>query len=100
MNKPLIIRPEAEADLDEAYQWYEEQAPGLGADFLLCVDAIMASIERNPQLYPVLHKDIVRRALLRRFPYGVFFAEGKRNISVIGVLHAKRSPKVWQDRVC
>ena len=68
MKKPLIVRPEAEVDLAEAYQWYEQQVHGLGAQFLLCVDAVMASIERNPQLFPVVHKGVIRRALTRRFP--------------------------------
>lgn len=99
MKKPLIVRPEAEADLAEAYEWYEQQVRGLGAEFLLCVDAVMASIERNAQLYPVVHKGVVRRALTRRFPYGVFFVEGERIISVIGVVHTKRNPRVWQGRL-
>ena len=72
MKKPLIVRPEAEVELAEAYQWYEQQVHGLGAQFLLCVDAVMASIERNPQLFPVVHKGVIRRALTRRFPYSVF----------------------------
>jgi toxin ParE1/3/4 len=72
MKKPLIVRCEAEADLSAAYQWYEQQVRGLGAEFLLCVDAVMASIERNPQLYPVVHRGVIRRSLTRRFPYGVF----------------------------
>ena len=99
MKKPLIVRPEAEADLAEAYEWYEQQVRGLGAEFLLCVDAVMASIERNPQLYPVVHRGVIRRALTRRFPYGVFFVEGSTAVSVIGVVHAKRNPRVWQDRL-
>jgi len=99
MKKPVIVRAEAEDDLAEAYQWYEQQVRDLGGEFLLCVDAVMASIERNPQLYPVVHKDIIRRALMRRFPYGVFFVEGDRSVSVIAVAHAKRNPRVWQDRV-
>jgi hypothetical protein len=93
MKKPLIVRSEAEVDLAEAYQWYEQQVHGL------CVDAVMASIERNPQLFPVVHKGVIRRALTRRFPYGVFFIEGERSISIIGVAHAKRNPRVWQARV-
>jgi plasmid stabilization system protein ParE len=99
MKKPLIIRAEAEADLVEACRWYEQQVPELSAQFLLCVDAVMASIERNPQLYPIVHKSIIRRALTRRFPYAVFFIEGERHISVVGVIHAKRSPRVWKDRI-
>ena len=98
MKKPVIVRAEAEADLAEAYQWYEQQVRDLGGEFLLCVDAVMASIERNPQLYPVVYKGIIRRALMRRFPYGVFFVEGERSVSVIAVTHAKRNPRVWQNR--
>jgi plasmid stabilization system protein ParE len=98
MKKPLIVRSEAEVDLSEAYQWYEQQVRGLGAEFLLCMDAVMASIERNPQLYPVVHRGVIRRALTRRFPYGVFFVEGEQGISVIAASHAKRNPRVWKDR--
>ena len=68
MKKPVIVRAEAEADLAEAYNWYEQQVCDLGGEFLLCVDAVMASIERNPHLYPVVYKSIIRRALMRRFP--------------------------------
>lgn len=50
MKKSLTVRPEVEADVDEAYLWYEDKASGLGAHFLLSVDAVMASIERNPQI--------------------------------------------------
>ena len=98
MKKPLIVRAEAEADLLEAYRWYEQQVRDLGGEFLLCVDAVMAAIERTPKLYPVVYKGIIRRALLRRFPYGVFFVEGERSVSVIAVAHAKRNPRFWQDR--
>ena len=99
MKKPVIVRAEAEADLAEAYQWYEQQVPDLGGAFLLCVDAVIAAIERNPQLYPVVYKGIVRRALMRRFPYGMFFVEGEQGVSIIAVAHAKRKPRIWQDRV-
>ncbi len=99
MKKRLIVRPAAEADLAEACGWYEQQVRGLGAQFLLCVDGVMASIQRNPQLYPVVHKGVIRRALTRRFPYGVYYVEAKRAVSVIAVVHAKRNPRVWQDRL-
>ena len=98
MKKPVIVREEAEADLSEAYQWYEQQVRGLGGEFLLCVDGVIASIEKNPHLYPVVHKGVIWRALSTRFPYGVFFVEGTQSISVIAVAHAKRNPRVWQER--
>ncbi len=99
MKKPLVVRSEAEADMAEVYWWYEDRLSGLGAEFLQCVDAVMTSIESNPQLFPVIHRGIVRRAITRRFPYCIFFVEGKRSVSVIAMTHAKRRPRVWQERV-
>lgn len=60
MKKPVTVRGEAETDLAAAYQWYEQQVHGLGGDFLLCVGAVMASIERNPHLSICLKPFIVR----------------------------------------
>jgi len=97
MKSPLIIRPEAESDLAEAYRWYEAQVPGLGSDFLLSVDAALSSIRRNSELYPVVYKN-VRRSLIRRFPFGVYYIIEKERIVVLAVMHAKRDPGTWQDR--
>jgi hypothetical protein len=58
MSRELIIRPEAEADLSEAFNWHEVRVPGLGSEFLLDIDALLNSILRNPQQYPVVHKTI------------------------------------------
>jgi len=98
MTRRLIIRPEAEAEMTEAYNWYEARVPGLGSDFLLSVDAILHAIARTPQQYPVVHRHI-RRALTRRFPYEVFFLEEDSRIVVLAVFHAKRNPKNWRERV-
>jgi hypothetical protein len=76
MTRRLVIRPEAEAEMAEAFEWYEERLPGLGASFLLCVDAVFHGIVRDPQLWPRIHRE-ARRALTRRFPYEVFFVAGR-----------------------
>jgi len=93
----LVIRPEAEADMGAAFDWYEERVAGLGSDFLLNVDAAFHAILRSPQQYPVVHKNL-RRALVRRFPYQIFFALEEHSIVVLAVFHAKRSPKRWRGR--
>lgn len=97
MTRRLIVRPEAEAEMAEAFDWYEDRVPGLGADFMLCVDAVLGAVVRNPQQFPRVHR-AVRRALTRRFPYEVFFVEGAERIVVLSVFHAKRNPKRWQVR--
>ena len=98
MKRPLIVRPEAEKELAEAYEWYEAQVQGLGSDFLLHVEAALSSLQRSPQWYPVVYKN-VHRCLVRRFPYGIFYLVDKERIIVLGILHARRDPRTWRDRV-
>jgi len=97
MNYKLIVRPEAEAELEEAYLWYEQQIVGLGSQFLLSVDAVTNTIRRNPLQYPVVYKDI-HRALTRRFPYQIFFTVDDTYVVIIAVFHGMRDPSVWQSR--
>jgi hypothetical protein len=54
--RELIFRPEAEAELSEAFEWYEPRVQGLGAEFLLAIDATLASIVRNPLQHSLVHK--------------------------------------------
>ncbi len=72
LSRKLLVRPEAEADIADAYNWYRVQGAGLSSEFLRAVDACLSSIEREPLAYAIVHKQ-VRRALLRRFPYSIFF---------------------------
>jgi plasmid stabilization system protein ParE len=98
MRRRLIIRPEAEAELAEAFDWYERRVPGLGADFLAAVDGALDSLLGNPLQHPVVYKT-VRRALLRRFPYQVLFLVEEEAITVIAVFHGARDPRIWRDRI-
>jgi toxin ParE1/3/4 len=97
MSRELIIRPEAEADIAEAFDWYEARVPGLGSHFLLVLDAAFNSIVRNPNTYPQVHKR-VHRALTRRFPFAIFFVVEKKSIVVLSIFHVKRDPRVWKKR--
>ena len=93
----LLITSAAATDLTTAYDWYEEQSPGLGAEFLRAVDAVFATAQRTPELFPPV-RGRTRRALLRRFPYGVFFTGAEDDVVVLGVVHSRRHPRVWQSR--
>ena len=64
MSYSLVIKPEVEADLHHAMEWYEEQRTGLGEEFVLEVEATLDRIIENPMLYAVVHRDI-RRALTK-----------------------------------
>lgn len=92
-----VISP-AEADLDSAADWYKRIRPGLRDDFLLCVDEAIAIILRQPLAYQKVRGDI-RRILIRRFPYGIFFRISEKQIKVIAVLHNRRSPFFLEKRM-
>jgi len=93
----LRLTPEAEDDLDDTYAWYEAQRPGLGDAFLRALDATMATVQRQPEAYQLVD-ETMRRALLRRFPYAVFFEVVSKEIVVYGILHAARDPRAWKRR--
>lgn len=98
MSARLIVRSAAETDIAEAAIWYEGRARGLGADFLRAVDVALAEVARTPGRFPLVHREC-RRALLRRFPYAVYFVSGSRTVSVIACLHVRRDPQTWERRV-
>ena len=97
MKYSLIVRPEAEQDIQGAFSWYEYRVSGLGREFLRCVDAAFSKINRSPAIYPAIYKDI-RRVLTRRFPFAVFYMMADEKIIVLAVLHARRDSRLWQKR--
>ena len=82
-------------DVDGIFDWYEDERPGLGQEFLEELRTAYARILTGPFRYQILSSDI-RRVLLRRFPYAVFFAVEGNNIVVTRVLHTRRDPHEWQ----
>jgi plasmid stabilization system protein ParE len=97
MARRFIVRPLAEADLEQAANWYDEEQAGLGSRFLSDVDQVFGRIDAMPLQFPVVSENI-RRALLHTFPYAVYFRETDETIRVLAVLHLRRRPGLWQVR--
>ena len=89
MKFEVLVRGKAKADIRRAAKWYEYQRKGLGREFIAEVDAALQRIQTNPEQYEIVHREI-RRVILRRFPYGVFYRIRTMKISVFAVLHLKR----------
>lgn len=98
MAANLIIAPEAAKDLAEAYDWYEGRRPGLGEDFLSCVEASITMICRFPEMYPRAYENY-RRGLVRRFPYAVFYENSRDTVTVFALFHTALDPEKWRDRL-
>jgi len=98
MTAELIIAPEAERDLAEAYGWYESRRVGLGEEYLSCVDACIEAVRRLPEMYGLIHENY-RRALVRRFPYVIFYEYLDNTVTVYCVFHTVRDPEKWRQRL-
>ena len=93
-----FLTPEAEADLDGAFEWYEDQLLGLGDEFMAAVEQQFERILENPRLYQVIHGS-VKRALTRRFPYAIYYLLEPDAVVVLGVLHQARDPEQWKQQL-
>jgi plasmid stabilization system protein ParE len=97
MTRRFIVRPLAEADLEDAARWYDDERAGLSERFLSDVGRTIARIRERPFEFPAVSGD-VRRALLHTFPYAVYFRTSDEAVVALAVLHLRRNPKVWRGR--
>ncbi|NEP61285.1 MAG: type II toxin-antitoxin system RelE/ParE family toxin [Symploca sp. SIO2G7] len=95
MAYQVLVLPEAEQDLEDAYNWYEEQNTGLGSEFIRVVDASFSTIQRNPFASAVVYQQ-VRRKLIRKFPYSLLYIVRDEIIVIVACFHVKRDPQQWQ----
>jgi plasmid stabilization system protein ParE len=97
MTSRFLIRPEAQADIEQSAFWYEDRRPGLGELFTGELFELIHRIVEAPLQFPSVGA-LVRRGLLHKFPYAVYFLLEREDAVIIAVLHQKRDPAVWQGR--
>jgi plasmid stabilization system protein ParE len=93
----LNIRPEASADIAEAFSWYEDQRPGLGPEFEAELNRTFGYIVDMPLGSRLVHRS-VQRALMHRFPFSVYYSVSGELIEIRAVLHYRRHPRKWLRR--
>lgn len=95
---PVVFLPQAEQEMLEAARYYESQAVGLGADYLLEVERAVAAIAESPKTWPIIEGEL-RRRLVRRFPFGILYYIDPNEIAVVAVSHLRRKPSYWRGRI-
>lgn len=94
---PVVVRPAAEADIEDAFHWYDEQRAGLGKEFRAELRVAFDAISKDPLLSRVLHRN-TRRYLVRRFPYAIYYRVFPDRVVVVACMHGRRNPRRWQSR--
>jgi plasmid stabilization system protein ParE len=92
------FHPEANAELNEAVDYYNNCQPNLGSDFAREVHTAIQNILAYPEAWTLLSKR-TRRCLVHRFPYGVIYQITGGAILIIAVMQLNRKPGYWRDRV-
>jgi len=93
----IVIKPNAETDATKAAIWYNIQRERLGEEFLLAFEAKLNEIQLNPNQFFTVYKNL-KRAFLKRFPYGIFFIIDYDTIYILAIVHTSRNPKTWKKR--
>ncbi len=99
MRLSVEFRPQAEAELYEAFDWYEEQELGLGVRFRKAVEERIASIETRPLSFPIIENTRYRNALLDRFPFVIIVVREGSTLVIASVFHTSRNPAIWVNRI-
>ena len=97
MTRRFVLRPRAENDIQSAFEWYETQRSGLGEQFLTAVRERLEAVRSFPESNSIIYRD-VRRAVVSRFPYLIFYVVRPTRVAVLAVLHHARNPAVWPRR--
>jgi plasmid stabilization system protein ParE len=92
------FHPEAEEELFAAIDFYEEREAGLGFDFSIEVFTAIKSVVAYPSAWPI-REESIRRCLVNRFPYAVLYSVESRGIFILAVMHQRRKPGYWKERV-
>ncbi|MBQ1762983.1 MAG: type II toxin-antitoxin system RelE/ParE family toxin [Aquincola sp.] len=87
----LVFTPEAFDDLQRARDWYENRRAGLGTQFLVAIETALEQVSRAPDGYRLLEGRF-RRAVVRRFPYHLYFTHDDQQITVLLVFHTAQDP--------
>jgi plasmid stabilization system protein ParE len=94
----VVLVPEAESGVREAYEWYESQDRGLEEEFLHCLESGFSQIAQKPEIFPIRFGSF-RRILLRRFPFAVYYDHDNHSIYVYYIFHCSQNPAKLAKRL-
>lgn len=96
--KPFFLHTDAEAELRQALEHYEQQRSGLGREFREEFEAALERVRHNPYLYAAEDDSGARLCPLRRFPYHLVYLDLDDRIWIAALAHQRRRPGYWTRR--
>lgn len=93
----ICFLPEAKDEFVEAAKFYKKREAGLGDRFLDELENCLERVISQPSLGSAV-TGVLRRRILRKFPFSVIYAQEESMIVVIAVAHTSRKPGYWKSR--
>jgi toxin ParE1/3/4 len=96
-QRNVRFHPEAEAEAQRAYRWYDERNPAAAGAFLADLDHAVSRVQEAPERWPI-YQGAARRYVFQQFPFSLIYRVTDEAIDVIAVAHHRRRPGYWSDR--
>jgi plasmid stabilization system protein ParE len=93
----LNISPAVKQEMAEAFTWYAERNAEVADNFREEVLATFQLIAQHPERFP-LWGDVVRRFVMKHYPYSVYYSVGDQVVNILAVGHNRRRAGYWQAR--
>jgi len=98
MRRTITFHELAEQELNDSADYYNSKSEGLGNAFLNEVERAVNQIQQYPESAPLVNR-VVRRKVVRRFPYSIMYSLKPDRIRILAVANQKRRPFYWRGRV-
>ena len=97
-SRTFEYHPEAIREAHHAYHWYDRQSSEAADRFWHELRRARQLITESPASWTPYYFD-TRVFPLRRFPYGLVYTTRDRVVYGLAVVHFKRRPGYWKDRL-
>ncbi|HPJ38956.1 MAG TPA: type II toxin-antitoxin system RelE/ParE family toxin [Spirochaetota bacterium] len=94
----LLFLIDAQEELDDSFEWYENQLAGLGYELLQEIDIALRRIVSYSDSCALIRNGL-RRCVVNRFPYGIIYGSDAENIIIVAIAHLHRKPQYWHERL-
>ncbi len=98
MSRTLEIREAAEQEFNDAADWYYQEDTLASNRFIIAIEATLSKITHSPDSYPVVFGNEIRRAVVNKFPFSIFFTVDDEVVAILSIFHNSRNPMIWRGR--
>tara|TARA_R110002072_G_scaffold13058_8_gene55312 strand:- start:634 stop:942 length:309 start_codon:yes stop_codon:yes gene_type:complete len=95
----IELSDEAQIDFDKSYNYFFKESPKIADTFFKKINKSFEDIKRNPFVFPVAYQEEVRKFVVNKYPFIIYYQVVNSKINVIAIFHTSRNPEIWNERI-